>query len=277
MKDIASSWFKSLQKEICLNLESLENQAVLNEDQFRATSFTFKDWSRDGGGGGTMGVMRGGRVFEKAGVNFSAVHGEFSPEFASKIPGADQDPTFWASGISIVIHPRSPLVPIIHMNTRMIVTTKTWFGGGIDLTPVYPIDEDTDFFHSQVKNTCDQFDVTYYDKFKKSCDEYFYIHHRNEPRGVGGIFYDNLNSGNIHQDFEFTKAVGNLFMNVYKPIVQKHFNTPWGMQQIQDQLYKRAKYTEFNLIYDKGTEFGLKTGGNIEAIFVSLPPTASWQ
>ncbi len=277
MKNIASNWFKSLQDKICLDLESLENQSILNEDQFRATSFTFTDWSRDGGGGGTMGVLRGGRVFEKAGVNFSAVHGQFPAEFASKIPGADKDPTFWASGISIVIHPRSPLVPIIHMNTRMIVTTKTWFGGGIDLTPVYPTDEDTEFFHSQVKNTCDQFDTSYYDKFKKSCDEYFYIHHRNEPRGVGGIFYDNLNSGNLEQDFEFSKAVGNLFINVYRPLVKKYFNIPWETAQTQDQLHKRAKYTEFNLIYDKGTEFGLKTGGNIEAIFVSLPPMASWQ
>jgi coproporphyrinogen III oxidase len=276
MKEITSRWFESLQKDICVSLEELEQTAVLNSDLFPKGKFEFTNWDRDGGGGGTMGVLRGGRVFEKAGVNFSAVHGQFSKEFQGKVPGTKEDPSFWACGISLVIHPRSPWVPIVHMNTRMIVTTQSWFGGGADLTPVYPVAQDTDFFHTHLKNTCDRFHPDYYPQFKKECDEYFYIKHRKEMRGVGGIFYDNLNSGDLSQDFEFTKAVGIAFKEIYPEIVKRHYNTPWGEQESKAQLSKRARYVEFNLIYDRGTEFGLKTGGNIDAIFVSLPPLASW-
>ncbi len=276
IQHMAQNWFASLQKEICARLEELEHESTLCQD-FAPGEFVFTPWQREDGGGGTMGVLRGGRVFEKAGVNFSAVQGEFSRELQDKIPGAKEDPRFQACGISIVIHPRSPLVPIVHMNTRMLITTQTWFGGGADLTPVYPVEEDTKAFHAEFKTVCDQFDPDYYEKFKAACDEYFYIKHRKEMRGVGGIFYDNLNSGNLSVDFEFTKAVGLAFKDIYPTIVRRHYNKPWGAQETKDQLFKRAKYAEFNLIYDRGTEFGLKTGGNIDAIFVSLPPLAAWE
>lgn len=275
MKEIASEWFKNLQTEICAMLEGLERETVLTHD-LPCGKFVPTSWERSDGGGGVMNVMRGGRVFEKAGVNMSTVFGEFSPEFRGKIPGTEDNPEFWASGISLVIHPRSPHVPIVHMNTRMIVTSKSWFGGGADLTPVFPIQEDTDLFHKAMKETCDPFDATYYERFKKWCDDYFYIKHRKEIRGVGGIFYDELNSGNLDHDFEFSKALGLAFKEVYPKIVRRHYNKTWNSDEAKAQLLKRTKYAEFNLIYDRGTDFGLKTGGNYEAIFVSLPPLASW-
>ena len=276
MKNNAENWFKWLQKDICLDLENLENESKLKIG-INPGKFEFTDWIRTEGGGGTMAILREGLIFEKAGVNFSSVHGEFSKEFRAKIPGANDDANFWAAGISVIIHPRSPLVPIIHMNTRMLITSKTWFGGGIDLTPVYPIKQDTDFFHDSLKKVCNSFDKNYYALFKKACDDYFYIKHRNEMRGIGGIFYDNLNSGDLNNDFEFTKAVGVCFKDIYPTIVRKHYNKSWGEVETKEQLNKRAKYVEFNLIYDRGTEFGLKTGGNIDAIFTSLPPLAAWR
>ncbi len=221
--------------------------------------------------------MKEGRVFEKAGVNISTVYGEFSEIFQKEIPGADKDPRFWASGISLLIHPRNPHVPVIHMNTRMIITTQLWFGGGVDLTPVFPRQEDTADFHKILKEACDLYDLESHPKFKKWCDDYFFITHRNEPRGVGGIFYDYINSGNFEKDFDFTKNVVEAFLKIYPQIVKRHFNTPWSEKDVHHQLKKRGRYVEFNLVYDRGTKFGLQTGGNIDAILMSLPPLASWE
>lgn len=264
-KKRASSWFSSLQQQIIERLEELETRG-----KFEQTS-----WDRPGGGGGTMAVLRG-EVFEKAGVNVSTVFGEFAPEFQSQIPGAEENPSFWASGLSLVIHPRSPHVPIIHMNTRMIVTQRGWFGGGIDLTPCLPVETDTQEFHRVLKDTCDPFNETYYPTFKKEADTYFYLPHREEPRGVGGIFYDYLNTGEWEKDFQFSQAVGKSFLEIYPVLVGRHIATPWTEEEHKAQLKKRSRYVEFNLLYDRGTLFGLKTKGNIEAILMSLPPRVEW-
>ena len=221
-----------------------------------------------------MALMRG-RVFEKIGVNVSTVWGAFSPEFRGQIPGAGADGAFWASGISLVSHPRSPLVPAAHMNTRHLRTTKSWFGGGADMTPVYPDAADTRDFHAALQAACDTHGADYYARFKKWCDEYFFIKHRNEARGVGGIFYDYLEN-DWARDFAFTKDVGEAFLDIYPQLVRRHMFAPWTEAQRRDQLVKRGRYVEFNLIYDRGTLFGLRTGGNIEAILMSLPPEVSW-
>lgn len=275
-KHLASQWFTGLQQQLIAILEGIEQEATL--DQYTSQEpgkFRLKPWLREGGGGGTMGIMEG-RVFEKAGVNTSTVYGEFAKEFQAQIPGAEEDPRFWASGISLVIHPRSPHVPIVHMNTRMIVTQKQWFGGGTDLTPCFIIDKDTQDFHEALKNTCDPYDPTYYDKFKQWADDYFYLPHRQEARGVGGIFYDYLDSGDWEDDFNFTQAVGKTFSTLYPEIVRRHLNTPWNDSDRKAQLKKRGRYVEFNLLYDRGTQFGLRTGGNVEAILMSLPPLVAW-
>ena len=277
----ASVWFQAFRDDLCRALEACEedvtgpNATSAGEPgRFEQTPWQ-RDENSDGGGGGVMSVMRG-RVLEKAGVNVSTVWGEFSEEYRDRIPGAAEDPRFWASGVSVVIHPCSPMVPAAHMNTRMIVTTQGWFGGGGDLTPVFPIDADTTDFHGAYKDACDAHDADYYPKFKKWCDEYFYLPHRDEPRGVGGIFYDYLDGGDWDADFAFTRDVGRAFRDAYPPIVARHMNRPWTPEQREHQLVRRGRYTEFNLIHDRGTRFGLKTGGNTEAILMSLPPEAKW-
>ncbi len=270
-KTAAQGWFRSLRDQICAEFEAIEDSGNA------AGRFERKAWSREGGGGGEMSIMRGG-VFEKVGVNISTVHGEFSDVMRKEVPGADVDPRFWASGISLVAHMRSPLVPAVHMNTRMLVlgSGKQWFGGGTDLTPMIPNDADTQDFHAALKAACDAANPEYYGKFKQWCDEYFFLKHRNEARGVGGIFYDYVNTGDWEKDFAFTQSVGKTFADIYPALVRKHMFAKWTAEQREQQLVKRGRYVEFNLLYDRGTKFGLMTGGNTEAILMSMPPEVRW-
>lgn len=273
-KQTLSDWFTGLQRRICTALEEIEQE--YQGSDILPGQFHFKPWIRDeNGGGGTMGIMNGA-VFEKAGVNVSTVYGEFSPEFQAHIPGAAEDPSFWASGLSLVIHPMNPFVPAVHMNTRHIVTTRSWFGGGADLTPTFEFEADTKDFHKIFEEACDIHDLEDYKRFKLWCDEYFFLPHRGEVRGVGGIFYDNLDTGGFDHDFEFTRNVGEAFLKIYPELVRRRMNMSWTAEDKQKQYVKRGRYVEFNLMYDRGTLFGLKTGGNIEAILMSLPPMASW-
>ncbi len=273
-KDMAAAWFAQLRDHLCASYETLEDEA---DPSFGpAGRFCPAPWNRPGGGGGVMSVMKGGRVFEKVGVNISTVHGSFSPEFRANIPGAQETGEFWASGISLVAHPRSPHVPAAHFNTRFLVTSQTWFGGGGDMTPVFPKDKETQMFHGAFEDACNRHDPAYYPKFKAWCDRYFYLPHRGETRGVGGIFYDNLNTGSFEADFAFTQDVGRAFAEVYPAIIRPAMSLPWTNQDRQAQLIKRGRYVEFNLLYDRGTLFGLKTDGNVEAILMSLPPLVAW-
>ena len=270
----AQAWFQSLRNDICSAFESLEAVAAPEAEKI---SFARKSWQREGGGGGEISLMKG-RVFEKVGVNISTVHGVFSEEFRKQIPGAT-DGVFFATGISLVAHMCSPHVPAVHMNTRYICTSeKTWFGGGADLTPMFFENhaDDGALFHTAFKAACDRHDESYYPKFKKWCDDYFYLPHRQEPRGLGGIFYDYLNTGNFEKDFLFTQDVGQSFLDIYPKIVLKNMHKKWTAAEREHQLIRRGRYVEFNLLYDRGTTFGLKTGGNTEAILMSLPPEVKW-
>ncbi len=272
----ATAWFADLRDRICGCFETIEDEAA---GAAPAGRFTRTAWQRPEGGGGVMSLMKG-RVFEKVGVNISVVDGAFSQDFAKNIPGAEADGKFWAAGISLVAHLHSPRIPAVHLNTRMIVTSKAWFGGGGDLTPLQPgtpqAAADAAAFHAAMQAACDAHDPGYYAKFKQWCDEYFYLPHRAEPRGAGGIFYDYVNSGDPEKDFAFTRAVGTAFLEVYPQIVRRRMAEPWTAAEREAQLIRRGRYVEFNLLYDRGTTFGLKTGGNTEAILMSLPPEVKW-
>ena len=271
----ARDWFESLRTRICEEFEAIEREAGSE------ASFSFTPWDREApgltpgeGGGGVRGVMKG-KVFEKVGVNVSTVSGEFAPDFARTIHGAEDNPSFFATGISLVAHMANPHVPAVHMNTRYLRTSKSWFGGGADLNPPLPREEDTAEFHAVLKAACDAHGPDYYSRFKAWADDYFYIPHRQVHRGVGGIFYDHL-EGDFDADFAFTRAVGEAFLAAFPPIVRRRMHDRWSEQDYRQMLEWRGRYAEFNLVHDRGTLFGLKTGGNIEAILMSLPPMASW-
>ena len=267
---IARNWFKLLQDIICHDIEKLENQKI---------KFKLKTWNRNinkNEGGGEFRILKDGKIFEKVGVNFSEVNGKFSNEMKKKIPGATKDPNFWASGISVVMHMKNPHIPAIHFNTRFIYTTHGWFGGGMDVTPCIKDDKDKILLHNELKKMCDRHDKKYYKKYKKWCDEYFYLPHRKESRGIGGIFFD-YKKKNWEKDFVFVRDVGLAFKTIFKSIIQKKYKKKWSLKEKELQYIKRGRYAEFNLLYDRGTKFGLQTGGNIEGILMSLPPIAKWK
>jgi coproporphyrinogen III oxidase len=280
-RDRARVWFESLRDRICAEVERLEDEAPAELYPDPPGRFEFRPWTRPGGAGGGVGGFFAGRFFEKAGVHTSSANGRFTPEMAATMPGADKDPAYVSASISLIVHPRSPRVPAVHMNTRFLSTVESWFGGGADLTPV--LDEqrsqdapDAQAFHAALKAACDAFDPVWHAKYKAWCDEYFFLPHRNEPRGVGGIFYDRHNSGDFEKDFAFTRAVGEAFLEVYPRIARHRMSEPWTEGDRAEQLMRRGRYVEFNLLYDRGTMFGLKTGGNIETILSSMPPMVSW-
>ena len=269
-KKIAKNWFKILQNTICLEIEKLENSSA---------KFISKKWEKSPKkkeGGGEYRILKNGKVFDKVGVNFSEVNGKFSKDIRKKIPGAKKNGNFWASGISVVMHMKNPNVPAMHFNTRYIHTSFGWFGGGIDVTPCIKDLKEKKWFHKVLKRTCDFHNKNYYKKYKKWCDQYFYLPHRNEMRGIGGIFFD-YKRENWEKDFAFVRDVGITFKNIFKTIILKKQKKKWNAKQKELQYLKRGRYVEFNLIYDRGTKFGLQTGGNTDAILMSLPPLAKWR
>ncbi|HEX7884754.1 MAG TPA: oxygen-dependent coproporphyrinogen oxidase [Phenylobacterium sp.] len=280
-RDSAKQWFDSLQQRICAELERLEDEASPELYPEPPGRFELRPWTRETGIGGGIGAFLTGRLFEKAAVHTSAALARFSPDMAATMPGADKDPSYVSASISLIVHPRSPRVPTVHMNTRFLSTAESWFGGGADLTPMLAEQrsEDSDdarLFHAAMKAACDPFDPEWHPKYKAWCDEYFYLPHRKETRGVGGIFYDRHNTGDFDKDFAFTRAVGEAFLDVYPRIVRHRMSEPWGEAERQEQLVRRGRYVEFNLLYDRGTMFGLKAGGNIETILSSMPPLVAW-
>lgn len=280
-RDRAKEWFESLQTRIFAELERLEEEAPADLYPGEPGQFEARPWTRETGTGGGIGGHLKGRLFEKAGVHTSAALARFSPEMAAQMPGADKDPSYVSASISLIVHPRSPRVPTVHMNTRFLSTAESWFGGGADLTPMLDAQrsqeaDDAVLFHAAMQAACDPYDPEWYGKYKAWCDEYFYLPHRKEPRGVGGIFYDRHNSGDFEKDFAFTRAVGEAFLDVYPKIVRHRMDEPWTEADRQEQLVRRGRYVEFNLLYDRGTMFGLKAGGNIDTILSSMPPMVSW-
>ena len=269
-KDLTSNWFKLLQNAICDDINKLEK----NKTKFKTTT-----WQRNKNkdeGGGEYRIIKDGKIFEKVGVNFSKVYGKFPKKFQKKIPGATKDPRFWASGISVVMHMQNPHIPAMHFNTRYIYTSHGWFGGGMDITPCIKDNILKKWFHNELKKTCNKHNKNYYKKYKKWCDNYFYLPHRNEPRGIGGIFFD-YKKNNWEKDFSFVRDIGIAFKNISKNVVLKKKKKKWTKKQKNIQYFKRGRYVEFNLLYDRGTKFGLQTGGNVEGILMSLPPLAKWK
>ena len=269
-KDLVSNWFKLLQDAFCYDIDKLENYKI----KFQSTS-----WNRNpkkNEGGGEYRILRNGKVFEKVGINFSKVYGKFPKKFQKNIPGAKKDPRFWASGISVVMHMKNPLIPAMHFNTRYICTTHQWFGGGMDVTPSKKDNIEKKNFHRDLKTMCNRHNKNYYKKYKKWCDEYFYLPHRNEPRGIGGIFFD-YKKDNFEKDFKFVRDIGITFQALFNQIIKRKLKKKWTLKDKESQYIKRGRYSEFNLLYDRGTKFGLQTGGNVEGILMSLPPLAKWK
>ena len=269
-RDIASRWFQTLQNAFCEDIVRIEK---------KKSKFISKSWKRSNKkdeGGGEYRILQNGKVFEKVGVNFSKVYGKFPKEFQKNIPGAQKDPRFWASGISVVMHMKNPFIPAMHFNTRYIITTYGWFGGGMDVTPSKIDKKEKEVFHQTLKKMCNRHNKNFYKKYKKWCDEYFYLPHRKEPRGIGGIFFD-YKKDNFEKDFKFVRDVGVTFQLIFNNIISKKVKKKWTSKDKETQYLKRGRYAEFNLLYDRGTKFGLQTGGNTEGILMSLPPLAKWK